>query len=129
MLNLSRAPYSLSSIFPGAGSEERLGTLLSGAPEDLALEAMGKREKQLPQEGPILSLEQAYILRAAAVDACEIMVEYAHTMELSELQAQDLVWVREIQLPDLDTWLWAVAKDRKDYRSLQRFALRNTPFF
>ncbi|KAI0298558.1 hypothetical protein BC826DRAFT_1090691 [Russula brevipes] len=39
------------------------------------------------------------------------------------------LWLRDVTPPDLDNWLWAVAKDRADYRALPRFVLRNTPFF
>ena len=77
----------------------------------------------------MLTAEQAYILRAAAIDACELIVEYAHSMDAAELEDRGLEWLREITLPDLDTWLWAVAKDRPDYRKLERFVLRNTLFF
>ena len=38
-------------------------------------------------------------------------------------------WLKDLTLPDLNIWLWAVAKDRPDYRALPRFVLRNTPFF
>ena len=36
-----------------------------------------------------------------------------------------LQWVREITLPELDAWMWAVVKDGK----LARFALRNRAHF
>jgi len=76
------------------------------------------------KEGPVLKEEDAYILRACAIDACELIVEKAHkaTEEGSE-------WLRKITLPELDAWIWAGAKDRKDYRDLERFVLRDTVYF
>lgn len=129
VLDLTQATQSLTSLFPGAGSEERLTSLLATAPSDPPEDGTKRNEKQLPKEGPILTTEQSYILRAAAIDACELIVEYARSMDPSELQQLRLEWVKDITLPDLDTWLWAVAKDRKDYRELERFVLRNTLFF
>ena len=68
------------------------------------------------------------MLRAAAIDACELLV--AHGKTLPEAQGDGaLAWLRELTPPELDAWLWAVAKDRPDYRKLERFALRNTAFF
>lgn len=75
-----------------------------------------------PTEGPILTTDQACVLRAAAVDACEMIVEKAH--ELNEP-----CWLKDIELPKLDMWLWSIAKDRADYRRLERFVLRDTVFF
>ncbi|EIM82983.1 uncharacterized protein STEHIDRAFT_133766 [Stereum hirsutum FP-91666 SS1] len=129
VLDLTQATQSLISLFPGAGSEECLMSLLATAPSDPPEDATKMNEKPLPKEGPILTTEQSYILRAAAIDACELIVEYSRSMDTSELQQLRLEWVKDITLPDLDMWLWAVAKDRKDYRELERFVLRNTLFF
>jgi len=84
-------------------------------------------KKTPPEEGPALTHEEAYVLRAAAIDACELIVEGAKTIELDDKAKQE--WLGKITLPELDGWLWAVAKDRKDYRSLQRFVERPTVFF
>ncbi|KAI0045281.1 hypothetical protein FA95DRAFT_1680574 [Auriscalpium vulgare] len=127
LIDLSAAAQSLSSLFPGAGSEQSLETLLAPAPEASA--ATAPRKKQPPKDGPTLTTEQAYVLRAAAIDACELIVAYARTMDTAELEPQGLAWIKDITLPDLDMWLWAVAKDREDYRALERFVLRNTLFF
>lgn len=128
VIDLSTAAPSISSLFPNAGSEESLEKLLAASPETASGKAV-KNGKEVPKEGPVLTAEQAYILRAAAIDACELIVEYAHSMDAAELEDRGLEWLREITLPDLDTWLWAVAKDRPDYRKLERFVLRNTLFF
>ncbi len=34
-----------------------------------------------------------------------------------------------ITLSDLDAWVWQIAKDRDDYRQLERFAEKGTIFF
>ncbi|KAI0066154.1 hypothetical protein BV25DRAFT_1821040 [Artomyces pyxidatus] len=130
VINLSTASSSLSSLFPNAGSEESLASLLAEATEPPATgDKRTPRPKRIPHDGPVLTTDQAYILRAAAIDACELIVEYAHSMDAAELRELGLEWIKEITLPDLDTWIWAVAKDREDYRKLERFVLRDTVFF
>lgn len=65
------------------------------------------------------------MLRAAAVDACDIIVQAAR----EDAKDEDASWRKEMTLPQLDGWLWAVAKDRKDYRDLPRFAERGTVYY
>lgn len=126
-LSTSTPSLGLRSLFPNAGEPEALGTILSKAPD----ESKDRQLKLSPEEGPILTTEQAYLLRAAAIDACELIVETAKNLSDDELNTQggDLGWIRDITLPDIDAWIWAVAKDRSDYRALGRFVLRGTPFF
>ncbi|KAF8588691.1 hypothetical protein K439DRAFT_1405938 [Ramaria rubella] len=76
------------------------------------------------KDGPTVTESDAYILRAAAVDACEQIVEEAH-----KATGKDDDWLRTMTLPNLDGWLWAGAKDRPDYRELGRFVLRDTAYF
>ena len=126
-LSTSTPALGLARLFPDAGSEASLQPLLALAPE-----IAKDQKKGVPKEGPIVTTQQAYILRAAAIDACELIVSVAHNLEDNELQGSDgadLQWLREITLPEVDAWLWAVAKDRPDYRQLERFALRNTVYF
>lgn len=76
-----------------------------------------------PKEGPVLSADDAFVLRAAAIDACENIIKIAGAeKDLPE-------GVKQMVLPELDAWLWAGAKDRPDYRELVRFVERNTVFF
>jgi hypothetical protein len=77
-------------------------------------------------EGPVLTPAQSYVLRAAAIEACERTVSHTRAMSAA---GRGATWLKDVTLPDLDIWLWAVAKDRPDYRALPRFVLRNTPFF
>lgn len=85
-----------------------------------------KTTKGVPKEGPVLTSEQSYALRAAAVYACEVVVNTARSLVITD---QNLLWVNSITLPELDGWLWAGAKDRVDYRRLGRFSLTDTEFF
>jgi hypothetical protein len=68
-------------------------------------------------EGPELSVEEAYVLRAAAVDACEMIVQAAKTLEMGA--GEELL--SSVNLPGLDGWLWSVAKAGKFRSSLSRF--------
>ncbi|KAJ7188477.1 hypothetical protein C8R46DRAFT_1054817 [Mycena filopes] len=114
VIDISGSP-NLSLLF-AQGSPEQLQALLATAePGD------DDTSKALLADGPVVTDSQAYILRAAAIDACELIIGVARTLEEQ--------WLRDITLPALDMWLWAVAKDRADYRQLGRFAERNTVFF
>ncbi|KAG8777394.1 hypothetical protein FRC12_000384 [Ceratobasidium sp. 428] len=126
VLDLSQGPTALRSAFPSAGSAESLDTLLQEpTPENSSTKA-GRPAKGPPSlSGPALNARDAYILRAAAVDACEMIVKIAR----EEAKEGDPSWRKEMILPQLDGWLWAVAKDRKDYRHLPRFAERGTAYY
>ncbi|KAI0633658.1 hypothetical protein C8Q77DRAFT_1217987 [Trametes polyzona] len=128
VIDLSHADASLGlpQLFPDAQDPARLEALLSAT--DPVDPAAAKKNKEVPKEGPLLTVEQAYVLRAAAIDACELIVEQAKTLDTSGVEG-DFSWLKDITLPELDAWIWAVAKDRPDYRKLERFALRNTPYF
>ena len=79
------------------------------------------------EEGPVLNEEEAYALRAAAVDVCEVLVETAKKKDLGgHLEANN--WVKNLTLPELDGWLWAVAKKGR-LRSLTRFAQPGTVMY
>ncbi|KAH7888357.1 hypothetical protein F5I97DRAFT_688708 [Phlebopus sp. FC_14] len=132
ILDLSRSTaYDLHTIFSNAVDEARINTLL-GLPAvpttspDTTAET--KPKTVAPKEGPVLNQEQSYILRAAAVDACEQIAAYARSLDENALPI-DQKWIKNLTVPDLDIWIWAVAKDRRDYRELERFVLRDTVFF
>lgn len=114
---------SLKGIF--LDSKDQLNAFLSSGP--VPSEAAGAN-KAPPKEGPHLSKEEAYVLRASAVDACELIVGAARVIEVPEDEEKQ-AWLRNINLPQLDGWLWAVAKDRLDYRSLERFVETSTVFY
>lgn len=130
-LTTSDPSFKLTSLFPDAQKPEHLNPLLEIA------ESVGKgsaRLKEVPEEGPTLSTEQAFVLRAAAIDACDLITEVARNLGDEEIEArsirgEDVTWLKNITPPQVDAWIWAVAKDREDYRRLERFVLRNTPYF
>lgn len=141
VIDLSTAASpALISLFPtanaGAASASASGAAELAAaavpePAQLLLAAAAQSPAESPArnaivDGPALTPAQSYILRAAAIEACERIVERAHAMSAAGRGAP---WLKDVTLPDLDHWLWAVAKDRADYRALPRFVLRNTPFF
>lgn len=128
----------LERHFPAPEDEGVLDSLLREAPKAEAVPeaTSGKAaqsnpaQKKVPDEGPVLTVEEAFALRAAAIDACELIVQYTReSPELAESLEPGTEWLRSINLPELDGWLWAVAKDRKDYRALKRFVLQDTVFF
>ena len=126
-LSASTPSLGLQHVFHEGGSTDTLETLLGLPPLPVQ-----DHKKGVPKEGPLLSEQQAFLLRAAAVDACELIVQVAQSLGNEDLQGpngEDLKWLKEITLPELDAWIWAVGKDRVDYRRLERFALRNTTFF
>jgi len=107
--------------------------LLPASPEQAAAKAAVSTPVV---DGPVLTPTQSYVLRAAAIEACERVVAHARAMSAAGhhdggagVNKGGAPWLKDVSLPDLDIWLWAVAKDRADYRALPRFVLRNTPFF
>ncbi|KAF8606251.1 hypothetical protein BDV93DRAFT_604748 [Ceratobasidium sp. AG-I] len=126
ILDLSQGPLSLREAFPNAGTPETLETILQAPTPQTSSTEAGRPAKGSPSlDGPALSARDAYILRAAAVDACDLIVQAAQ----QNAKDDDASWRKEMTLPQLDGWLWAVAKDRKDYRNLPRFAERGTVFY
>ncbi|KZP34278.1 hypothetical protein FIBSPDRAFT_719490 [Athelia psychrophila] len=124
---------ALSSIFPQP-DPALLEAFLPATPA-LPKDGAEAKDKTAVADGPVLSESSAYILRAAAVDACERIVARARTIPLdpesdeSQNEKGELGWIRELTRPALDMWLWRVAKDRADYRALGRFVLKGTVFF
>jgi hypothetical protein len=116
IIDLTSAALGLDKLFPNIDAEPLLQPTAS-------LEAT---TKGIPKEGPVVTSEQSYALRAAAIHACEVVVSTARSMAIAD---QNLLWVNSITLPQLDGWLWAGAKDRVDYRRLGRFSLVNTEYF
>lgn len=114
-LSTSNPALGLTGIFPGC-----IDALLGPAPPK------DTQPKEVPKEGPVLTTYQAYILRAAAVEACEEIVKASRSLQITD---DALAWINSVTLPELDAWLWAGAKDRVDYRRLERFVTKDTEFF
>jgi hypothetical protein len=132
----SASSLALASLFPAIHGAAAANLNIAAA-ADPALSLLAAAPEQPPpsaritkvdafDEGPVLTPAQSYVLRAAAIEACERTVSHAHAMGAA---GRGAAWLKDVTLPDLDIWLWAVAKDRTDYRSLPRFVLRNTTFF
>lgn len=80
--------------------------------ENLAYDPTKDTEKRSgTTRGPELSNSEAYVLRAAAVDACEMIVNRAREDGLTF----------SVTLPALDGWLWSVAKEGRLRSDLSRF--------
>ncbi|KAI0266692.1 hypothetical protein BC834DRAFT_109128 [Gloeopeniophorella convolvens] len=126
VIDLSTAAPALAALFPGAGADATLSALLAAAPEPAPSPGPTAGAKKVPVDGPVLTHAQSYVLRAAAIEACERIIAHARVMSA---MGRGESWLKDITLPDFDTWLWAVAKDRADYRALPRFVLRNALFF
>jgi len=124
VIDLSSASHELEFRFSNSSSPDSLSSLLAEASPSADA---GKDLNTIPPEGPILTVEQSYILRAAAIDACEQIINVARSPNTEF--PENLEWIKDITLPLLDIWLWSVAKDRRDYRQLERFALKDTVFF
>jgi len=112
-----------SSLVEAFKSSKNINSLLDPAPTP-SLDEIQARKRNIPREGPVLTEQDAYILRASAIDACDFIVQ-----EARNATGQEWDWLRNLTLPELDAWLWAGAKDRPDYRELERFSLRNTLYF
>jgi hypothetical protein len=123
VIDLSSSP--LSNLFPK--SEEILEALLK-PPLPPSNHEHGR--KQSYEAGPVVTTDQSYILRASAIDACELIVEAVRSLDVNSFgEGEMLSWINEITLPELDMWIWAIAKDRPDYRALPRFAFKDTVYF
>ncbi|KAF7782453.1 hypothetical protein Agabi119p4_1829 [Agaricus bisporus var. burnettii] len=102
VIDISKAP-GLNTIFEGAGSEARLGTLLGLGPP-----RAGQAGSSTSKDGPVLSNDQAFKLRAAAIDACQMIVETARSFDVAQanaIDAESLNWIKDITLPELDLWI------------------------
>ncbi|ELU45078.1 hypothetical protein AG1IA_00898 [Rhizoctonia solani AG-1 IA] len=115
ILDLSSGPAPLKEAFPDANNPDKITKLY-----EAAIPSEAKRGSPT-RKSPLLDARNAYILRAAAVDACEEIVRVARQGEEE--------WGKNMTLPELDGWLWSVAKDRTDYRDLPRFAERGTVWY
>lgn len=76
--------------------------------------AAGDKERDADlAEGPEVTEEEAYVLRAAAIDACQMIVDAVSDQGTHQLT---------LPLPELDAWLWSVAKEGRRFRmKLVRF--------
>jgi hypothetical protein len=78
-------------------------------------------------DGPPLSVADAYALRAAAIDACAVIVSEARSLS-SELDSTN-GWLTSIKAFELSRCLRLLARERAAYKVLPGLTLRNTLFF
>lgn len=128
ILDLTSAPGALSTSYHQLDPEKLLSK--AGPMSDV----IAKLPKEPPGTGPALTIEEAYMLRAAAIDACELIIEAAHSSNTIAIADQELAQhthdhIKQMSLRELDLWLWGVAKDRPDYHRLERFSLTDTVMF
>lgn len=130
VLDLSQSSGSLRNAFPVI---DLAPLLLEPEPSVDGSKRDSAFRPKVVADGPTLSAEDAYALRAAAIDACEVIVRTAREIGNATgddaLSTAEATILREITLPEVDGWIWAVAKDRADYRLLPRFVQRGTVFF
>jgi hypothetical protein len=128
-LDVSESAYTTHrSAFASLDVQENLAYIPTDVQGGNAAQGSGGSPK-LPdlEEGPVLNEEEAYALRAAAVVVCELLAETAKKPTLGDhLEANK--WVKNLTLPELDGWLWAVAKKGR-LRSLTRFAQPGTVMY
>lgn len=72
------------------------------------------------QDGPTLSREEAYIIRAAALDACHELSLRAH-----ELGSSSRPWLANLNEALIDGFLWTQAK-REDLKVVPRMVETKT---
>lgn len=125
VLDLSHAqvPSTLQTLFPST-TQMNTSALLALRPAEKRSGAKSETKEPVV-DGPILSQNDALVLRAAAIDQCEEIVKYARTLEILE----DKAGLKTMTAVELDAWLWAVAKDVPEFRELPRYVLRPTPWF
>ncbi|KAK0550549.1 hypothetical protein OC846_002385 [Tilletia horrida] len=81
---------------------------------------------QYPVEGPRLSKEDAYRVRAAALDAGTAIVDRIKVLVASD---QSLSWLTNVTEADIDGYLWTVAKDNPTLRKVPRLVERGTVMY
>lgn len=75
--------------------------------------------------GPKLSIDETYAVRAATLHLGQIITERAKQLA-NEQEA--LAWLAHINEVDLDGYLWALAKDDKDLRKVPRLVFPSIHF-
>ncbi|KAL6308188.1 hypothetical protein BKA93DRAFT_603527 [Sparassis latifolia] len=127
IINLEDSTPSLGlrDLFPRGQDDSTIRALLSEVPAAPPADTRTTKDQEVPKEGPVLTSVQAFALRAAAIDAGQAIIATARDLNANE----ESYILKQITLPELDAWLWSAAKDRPDWRNLERFVLRDTVYF
>lgn len=114
---------SLSQHFPGLDGPELVGSLLDAEPQGSLPTTKGL------EDGPTLTSDEAFILRAAAIDACEMIVTQARSISsVASEEGSSLGWLRSITSQQLGAWLVRAVEERSDFRQLPMFVAKDTVF-
>ena len=74
-----------------------------------------------PLGGPELTVQQAALLRSAAVFACDRLAAYAQSGALDAVPGAE--WVKaDVTASGIDGYLWAGGKAKPEWRRVERFA-------
>ncbi|KAE8232538.1 hypothetical protein CF326_g2428 [Tilletia indica] len=112
-----KAPASLIQWGNDAQSSKSSEDTSAAAPSD---------GKAPPIEGPNLSKEEAYRVRAAALDAGAAIVARIKVLVEKE---PELAWMAQVNEVDVDGYLWTVAKDDPALRKVPRLVERGTVMY
>lgn len=91
---------------------------------DLPRSKLNTSEKNV--DGPKLSIDETYAIRAATLHIGQVIVERAN--ELAKEKAGELQWLAQMNEVDLDGYLWAVAKDDAELRKVPRLVFPSIHF-
>ncbi|KAK0523419.1 hypothetical protein OC835_006267 [Tilletia horrida] len=117
--------YKILQFGPSAPESLRSWAQAAQAEQPSSSDA-GAPAKAPPTEGPLLSKEDAYRVRAAALDAGTVVV--ARMQSIIQNNA-NLAWLSTASEVDLDGYLWAVAKDDPKLRKVPRLVERGTVMY
>lgn len=78
------------------------------------------KQTPAPLGGPVLTVQQATLLRAAAVFACERLAEFARAGGVDEVDG--CAWVKDdVTATGVDGYVWAGGKAKPEWRKIERF--------
>jgi hypothetical protein len=120
--NIDESPIFSDNVIPTILNH--LGIIPFSMPSDA-----NSRQKQIIEElqedlrtGRPTTKERSYIFRAAAVDACEVIVQRAREM------SDGKPFMKNMTAGQLDAYLWQAAK-QGETRDVTRFCDANTVYF
>ncbi|SJX64660.1 uncharacterized protein SRS1_15476 [Sporisorium reilianum f. sp. reilianum] len=108
------APAGMETLYDWMASAHQHGDL-----DRAKLEGMQKNT-----EGPKLTVDEAYAVRAATLNVGSVVVDRARVLA----KEQGRGWLEQLNEVDLDGYLWAVAKDDAALRKVPRFRFDTVHF-
>ncbi|EAU91352.2 hypothetical protein CC1G_07387 [Coprinopsis cinerea okayama7 len=129
-------PDSLEALQPTTATEEKRESLLetkaqvgspTGTKGNKGAETSESESPSPRVSGLVVTKDQAYLLRAAAVAAVDAFPRVAS--QLSSDTDKKTKEVQNVSVGRINSWLAAIAKDRPDYRDLPTLVYRETTAF